>query len=186
MKSCPECGADVQDTHSFCPECATPMSGPARATARGQSSDDGSSTGGNGSDDSDGLSRRDLMIYGGAAVGTAAVGGGAGFLLLSGGGSQGPAAVAKTFIQRLNGGNTEGANAMLHGEAPTQEVSPIAANMFAQSDITIESTEVVDENSTHAQVTVELTATGSGTEGAQNTTVHLQKESGEWQVLRLR
>lgn len=184
MQTCPECGGEARDTHSFCPNCRTPLSEPAKQTARntdrGGSSDDGDATAGNGMD----VSRRNLLLYGGAAVGTAAVGGGAGFLLLSGGDGPGPAATARSFVEALDDGNVEDAREMLHPDSELQDGGlEFVAGVFEQAEIEIDATEVVSEDDTSAEVRIETTATVAGETQSDAAIITLRTQGGEWRVM---
>lgn len=183
MKSCPECGGDVQDTHSFCPECRTPISAPAKATARGTDADD-SSDGGGTVDGGMDVSRRNLLVYGGAAVGTAAVGGAGGFLLLSGGNDPGdPEETVRSFVTAMDEGDTEQFNSLIHEDADIERLNESNAAMLEGINMSVESSEVLSENATNAEVRVNLSTTFMGETQTSTSRVLLETQNGEWRIL---
>lgn len=178
MQSCHECGADVRDPYSFCPECGEPVSPSAKATA--PSSGDGSA----GTSTDDGLGRRRLLLYGGAAVGAAAAGSGAGYLLLTGGGGPGdPAETVRSFVEGMDEGDVERVNALLHEDADMQRLNDSGASVMEGVDMSLESTDVLSENATHAEVHTEVSMTLLGETQTSNATIRLATQDGEWRIL---
>jgi len=87
------------------------------------------------------------------------------------------------FIDALNAGDTESVNGMLHPEGRLDEVPEQEGERLADSEISIESTEVVEEEEERAVVRVTLVAVSP--EGEETTTEEdweLRVLDGEWRV----
>ncbi|WP_121820653.1 nuclear transport factor 2 family protein [Halostella salina] len=119
--------------------------------------------------------------YLGAATTTAAAGL-AGCMDLGILGGNGPAAVVEQFYQALDDGDRGTANDLIHSESPQGEIGEQEMAQFESYDITVESTEVLDESDDTAEVEVELTLEADGESSTNTMTVELRTEGGDWKV----
>lgn len=120
------------------------------------------------------MNRRSYL--GVAATATAALAGCSGVL------SSGPDEVVEQFYQAVDDGDREAANDFIHSESPVGELTEEDMARFEDMDITVESTEVVEESDDTAQVEAELTMESDGESSTETITYELRKEDGDWKL----
>lgn len=119
----------------------------------------------------------DRRRYLGVAVtATAALAGCSGVL------SSGPDAAIEQFYQAVDDGDREAANDLIHSESPVGKLTEDDMARFEDMDITVESTEVVEESDDTAQVEAELTMESDGESSTETITYELRKENGGWKL----
>jgi hypothetical protein len=105
------------------------------------------------------------------------------------GGPSGPAGTVKAYVQALNNGNAEKANSYVAEDSPLQTSSGFMAGMSEGAEISVTSTEVVEQTETSAQVlaTLEITVSAFDQTETQTNEVRafLEKRSGEWKLVEM-
>lgn len=119
--------------------------------------------------------RRRQYLKASAVAATAGLAGCSGVL---GGGGGGPAGVAKNWIKAGNNGNEDKMEDLTHSDSPMSGFIGQFATSMEETDISVNSTEVIEEGDEEA--TVEVTTESEGEEGT--TQMVLQTEDGSWKV----
>lgn len=117
-----------------------------------------------------------------AAVLTAATAGCSGVLGGGDGGSASPDAAVEAYIDAMNEGDADAANALLHPDGSATEITEQQAQELSQVEFTVESTEVLEQSDGRADVGMTVTMAFGGEENTNRTTVELRTHDGEWKL----
>jgi len=98
--------------------------------------------------------------------------------LLGGGGGSSPDATVREFYSALNEGDAQAANALIHPNATSPEVTQEQAQQFSEFDLEVQSTEVVEQGDDRAVVRVNASVMGQ----SQSTQLELRTHEGEWKL----
>jgi ketosteroid isomerase-like protein len=99
-------------------------------------------------------------------------------------GADGPAAAVETFYAALDAGRFDVANKLMHNETAQRRVTEERYGDVADGEVSVESTETVEQSEGQAVVRTHLRATlaDSGREIDQELEVELRTENGEWKL----
>jgi hypothetical protein len=122
------------------------------------------------------MERRQFLGLSGIVV-TSAMSGCIDSLPIVGGG--GPGGAAENFIQAANQGNAEEVRSLVHPESPVRgEITGSGLGMMEEADVSVEGTEVVEQNDDSA--IVEVTASVRGETGSLQ--LEMRKDGDQWKV----
>ncbi|WP_159899930.1 DUF4878 domain-containing protein [Salinirussus salinus] len=94
-------------------------------------------------------------------------------------GGGGPGGAAENFIQAANQGNAEEVRSLVHPESPVRgEITGSGLGMMEEADVSVEGTEVVEQNDDSA--IVEVTASVRGETGSLQ--LEMRKDGDQWKV----
>ena len=128
--------------------------------------------------------RRRQYITATAVAATAGLAGCSGVL---GGGGGGPAGTAKSWVKAANNGNEDKVEKLTHSDSPMQGSMGFVLTAYEQADVSINSTNVLENEDDVAIVEMEATAKLEG-EGEQTSTseMELRTEDGSWRMWAFR
>lgn len=93
-----------------------------------------------------------------------------------------PEAVVREFVAAMDEGDRKTANDLIHGDSPEGEVSEAEAERTAELEVTLEETELLEENDDTARVRVELTLSDGTNTQTRELIYELRTEDGDWKV----
>lgn len=127
-----------------------------------------------------GYPRRTVLTYGGAA---AAVVAGGWWVFLRDDGT-GPEQAVRQYLNRLDAGDIEGANEMLHDDARIEPLPPGFGDLYEHYDISIDSLEEVDRTGNQATVAVDFSVydPDTGDTEQQSAEFVVQADNGAWYI----
>lgn len=93
-----------------------------------------------------------------------------------------PEAVVREFVAAMDEGDRKTANDLIHGDSPEGEVSEAEAERTAELEVTLEGTELLEENDDTARVRVELTLSDGTNTQTRELIYELRTEDGDWKI----
>lgn len=130
------------------------------------------------------MRRRQFVTTASATIATASIAGCSGILGGGGGGSSGPEAAVEGYFEAGQSGDTEEMQEYVH---PDGELTDATATGGSDGEeVSLESTEVLEENEDRATVTAEIEVSGEMNGEEQSVTFtyefDVRKHDGEWKV----
>lgn len=103
--------------------------------------------------------------------------------ILGGGGGGGPEAAVERFADAMDRGDREAMENLIHPDSPQAgQLTNQTVSGLAEADVTLESTEVVEQGDGRATVNVTITLPANGQEQTTEQQWELRTHEGEWKL----